>query len=325
MTTAPAASPSGPRQPTGDRDRGSRSAITRANIAPAAKANETGRRDFTVSTSTNAIPAPERLRGARQHRGPELLRPAEARISHWDRDARALRNVLQSDRQDDEEAEPRGVRGVRGADRETLRKAVDEEHEEDERRQPHAGAAPRANVNIATAQPEPGDRQECDADSEAERDFYCGALVDRGLEQAQDGRNGHDSRGKSPERRLPVRGPPAEKKDRDRTESSCKGRRGSKGHDRQQLRHRALIKILLVWTAWLQSPAFPSLRPRQNAFAPCWGRRTERSRKRRGPPMRSWPGVSSGTSTPPHAAGVWRRCCSRCWLMRAGPGWMPAG
>ena len=58
MTSDPAASPSGPRQPTGERDRGNRSTTTRANIAPAAKANEIGRRDLTVSTNTNAIPAP---------------------------------------------------------------------------------------------------------------------------------------------------------------------------------------------------------------------------------------------------------------------------
>ena len=113
-------------------------------------------------------PRTERLRGARQHRGPELLRPAESGVSHRDRDARALRNVLEGDRQDDEEAEPRGVRGVGGADREPLRQAVDEEHEEDERRQPHPGPAHLADVDIATAERELGDRQEGNAHREAQ-------------------------------------------------------------------------------------------------------------------------------------------------------------
>ena len=79
---------------------------------------------------------PDRLRSAGADGGPELTTATESRRSHRDGDAGPLGNVLKGDRKDHEEAESGPIRGEGRAHRQALGKAVDEEDQKDERRDP---------------------------------------------------------------------------------------------------------------------------------------------------------------------------------------------
>ena len=171
MTSAPAASPSGPRQPTGERERGNRSAITRANIAPAANAKETGRRDLTDSTSTNAIPAPTgcgALVSTAAQNICDLLKPASAigiaTLVPSGTFCRAIARMTKrlSPAVSEAYAVPIAKPSGRLWTKSTKNTSADN-------RTPRT--AHLANVDIATTERELGDRQEGNAHGKADRDF----------------------------------------------------------------------------------------------------------------------------------------------------------
>ena len=124
---------------------------TSASMAPAAKAKETGSRPWIVSTIRNAASAPTGCSALVSTAAQNCCRRLEPRLRHRDRDACALGNVLQSDREDDEQAQAGDIGRVRRPDRESLGEAVNEEDREHQNRGPDAGAPQMSDVDVGSA------------------------------------------------------------------------------------------------------------------------------------------------------------------------------
>ena len=148
---------------------GASSTTTRLSIAPAANANDSGRRHVDLLHERVGDQRADGLRRTRQYRRPELLAWRESGCVHRYRHARPLRDVLQADREDHEQAEPLLIRREGGADREALRQAVEQQDGEDEHRAPDAGAAQPPDMDVARLEEAARDEQEGDAQTPARR------------------------------------------------------------------------------------------------------------------------------------------------------------
>ena len=144
------------------------------------------------------------------------------------------------DREQDEQAEALSLRRERRADREALGQAVDEQHAEDEHGAAHAVAAQRADVDVAAGQQSPPAEQEQHAGEQAGGDGRCRAFVERGRQQADDGRHGHDAGGEAPQQRAQGVRPPPEREHRDRAEAGGERRAGAGEHQEPELAHGRL-------------------------------------------------------------------------------------
>ena len=148
MSIAPVRAPASPwGRPRARKAWGANSTITSASIAPAANANENASRPFICSTRSRRR-APRQAAGTRGHRGPELLPAAEAGCLHRDRNARALRDVLQCDCEDHVEPEAFGLGERTHADGKALRQAV---HEETAKTSASGGFRPLSSRRAARA------------------------------------------------------------------------------------------------------------------------------------------------------------------------------
>jgi hypothetical protein len=128
----------------------------------------------------------DRLRGARQDCCPELTPPTEAGSLHRQGDRSPLRDVLDGNREHHEQAQPGPVRGIRGADRKALRKAVDEQDAEDEHGQPHVAASKLTDAHVALSEQGSGADEQENARSEPESDRCERALLERRLQEPEE-------------------------------------------------------------------------------------------------------------------------------------------
>ena len=182
---------------------GASSTATRRSIAPAANANENGSRASTCSHEHVGDQRPDRLRRARRDRGPELLARPEAGGLHRDRNAGALRDVLERDREDHEQAQALGLRRVGGADREAPRAGCARAARRT--RAPSAARPPRSACPTCTSRSASSRRdtsRKRDARPPARPRPSPDALVERRQQQADDRRHRHQ-----PDRQPPQRGP----------------------------------------------------------------------------------------------------------------------
>ena len=264
-------------------------------------------------------------------RGPELLAAAVAGLGHRDRDAGSLRDVLQPDREDDEQAEPGDVGGVGRPDREALREAVDEQHQEDEHRQPGARpGSPAESRPPSGSAPTARHRQEQHSGRHPGEHGPVGALVEARLRAGRRSRRRVIAPAAEPvEGRLPGGGASAEPEDRDRPEPGCQRRRrapraaGSAPNERKR------------WRGGRQRPRVssdggtaggPDRGDLHRALQAPPRRRIRRDRGRdRQSAGRASAAGSSGTSTRPPGVEGSRRCCTRCSRTGAAREWTCAG
>ena len=211
--------------------------MTSASIAPAANPNENGSSGSISSTRRKATAAPTgcgALVATAAQNWREREKPAAAigiatlvpSGMFWTAIA-AITNRLK----------PRRVRGVGGADREPLGKAVDEEDDEDEDRGLDPGAHRPLDVALARLERAANRDQEQHAGPDPRRDGARRTLVQARQDQADDGGDRHGPGRDAEEQGLQRRGAGAEQEHRDRPEPS--GKRGS-GCGEKQDQHGAL-------------------------------------------------------------------------------------
>ena len=211
---------------------------------------------------------------------------------HRDRDAGALGDVLQRDREDHEQAEALRLRRVCRADREPLRQAVHQQHGEDEHRAPHARAPAAAPRGRRAPPGRARDEQERDPDREPGRDAPSEPSSSAGSSSPT-----IDATVIRPTVRPQSAGPQrvgvrAQARDRQCAEAGGQRRR--------------------------------RCRPARAAPPPCRAYSTGRGRGRSGPARTGWCGPSSagcarGATRPCARSGTAARR-SRCWCGRARSG-----
>src|SRR5262249_39988714 len=148
-----------------------------------------------------------------------------------------LRDVLEADREDHEQAQPRDVGGVGSADREAFRQAVHQQDQEDHEREPHSGAAVPGHRGVRV----PGDQLRDDEKGdpgEGAGDHGPGRpMTEPGLQQPDRRGDRHGPGCQAIEGGLPGGCPAAEPEDRNRTEPGRKSRR-RRGQEQDEHRSR---------------------------------------------------------------------------------------